>query len=101
MLDSSSYIFKYNHDGLKIMKNSNIVMNGVKKNGLYVLEGLSVPVLSALHVDTNIDRAKLWHLRLGHMSAKGLQELNKKGLLCEDKVEELKFCENCIIGKAH
>ncbi|KAH9782075.1 Integrase catalytic domain-containing protein [Citrus sinensis] len=47
------------------------------------------------------DKAKLWHLRLGHMSAKGLQELSKKGLLCGDKVEELKLCENCIFGKAH
>ncbi|KAH9697781.1 Integrase catalytic domain-containing protein [Citrus sinensis] len=47
------------------------------------------------------DKAKLWHLRLGHMSAKGLQELSKRGLLCRDKVEELKFCENCIFGKAH
>ena len=35
------------------------------------------------------------------MSAKGLQELSKRGLLCRDKVEELKFCENCIFGKAH
>ncbi|KAH9697805.1 Integrase catalytic domain-containing protein [Citrus sinensis] len=52
-------------------------------------------------VDLPVDKAKLWHLRLGHMSAKGLQELSKRGLLCRDKVEELKFCENCIFGKAH
>lgn len=72
ILDSSDYIFKYDHRGLKIIKNSNIIMKGVKQNGLHVLEGLFVPVLSALQVDYDIDRAKLWHLRLGHMSAKGL-----------------------------
>ena len=49
----------------------------------------------------DVDKAKLWNLRLGHMSAKGLQELSKRGLLCRDKVEELKFCENCIFGKTH
>lgn len=72
MLDSSGYIFKSDHGGLKVMKNSSIVIKGVKKNRLYVLEGSSVPVLSALHVVSDVDKAKLWHLRLGHMSAKGL-----------------------------
>ncbi|KAH9752456.1 hypothetical protein KPL71_014688 [Citrus sinensis] len=101
MLDSSGYIFKSDYGGLKVMKNSSIVMKGVKNNGLYVLEGSSVPVLSALHVISDVDKAKMWHPRLEHMSAKGLQELSKRGLLCEDKVEELKFCENCIFGKTH
>ncbi|KAH9686485.1 Integrase catalytic domain-containing protein [Citrus sinensis] len=101
MLDSSCYIFKSDHEGLKVMKNSSIVMKGVKNNGLYMLEGSLVPMLSALHVISDVDKAKMWHLRLGHMSAKGLQELSKRGLLCGDKVEELKFCENCIFGKAH
>ena len=72
MLDSSGYIFKSDHGGLKVMKNSSIVMKRVMKNGLYVLEGSSVPVLSALYIVSDVDKAKLWHLRLGHMSAKGL-----------------------------
>ncbi|KAH9681570.1 Integrase catalytic domain-containing protein [Citrus sinensis] len=101
MLDSSDYVFKSDHGGLKVMKNSSIIMKGVKNNGLYVLEGSLVPVLSALHVSSDVDKAKMWHLRLGHMSAKSLQELSKRGLLCGDNVEELKFCENCIFGKAH
>ena len=50
MLDSSRYIFKSDHKGLKVMKNFSIVMKRVKKNRLYVLEGSSVPVLFALHV---------------------------------------------------
>ncbi|KAH9781781.1 hypothetical protein KPL71_008610 [Citrus sinensis] len=101
MLDSSAYVFKSDHGGLKIMKNSSIVIKEVQNNRLYVLEGSSVPVLSSLHVSSDVDKAKMWHLRLGHMSAKSLQELSKRGLLCEDKVKELKFCENCIFGKAH
>ena len=66
-----------------------------------MLDGSSVPILSALHVISYVDKANVWHLRLGYMSAKGLQEPSKRGLLCGDKVEELKFCENCIFGKAH
>ncbi|KAH9743388.1 hypothetical protein KPL70_003281 [Citrus sinensis] len=101
MLDSSGYVFKSDYGGLKVMKNSSIVMKGVKNNGLHVLEGSSVPVLSALHVSSDVDKAKMWHLKLGHMSAKSLQELSKRGLLSGDKVEELKLCENCIFRKAH
>ena len=101
MLDNSGYTFKSDHGGLKVMKNSSIVMKRVKNSGLYMLEGSSVPVLSTLYIISDVDKAKMWHLRLGHMSAKGLQELSKMGMLCGDKVEELKFCENYIFGKTH
>ena len=35
------------------------------------------------------------------MSMKGLQELEKQGLLCGDKISNLDFCENCVFGKTH
>lgn len=60
-----------------------------------------MPVLSSLHIAIDVDKIKLWHLRLGHMNVKGMQELSKQGLLCGDKIKELEFCENCIFGKAH
>lgn len=46
------------------------------------------------------DKIRLWHLRLGHMSLKGLKELSKKGLLGGDKIEDLVFCEDCVLGKS-
>ena len=45
------------------------------------------------------DKVRLWHLRLGHMSDRGLKELQKKGVFRNDKLSSLGFCENCIIGK--
>ena len=59
------------------MKGTEMIMKGVKKNGLYMLEGSSVPVSAAIYVVSDVDRTMLWHLRLGHMSIKGMQELSK------------------------
>ena len=47
-----------------------------------------------------ISRTELWHRRLGHVSERGLQELGKQKLLCGDKVEQLPFCDHCVMGKA-
>ncbi|KAH9800568.1 hypothetical protein KPL71_000711 [Citrus sinensis] len=101
MLDGMGYSFKSENGGLKIMNGTEIVMKGVKKNGLYVLEGSSVPGTAAMPVVSDVNRTMLWHLRLGHMSIRGMQELSKQGLLCGDNIDELDFCENCIFGKAH
>ena len=49
---------------------------------------------------TDITKSQLWHKRLGHVNERGLQELQKQGLLCGDKLEKLDFCEHCVYGKA-
>ncbi|KAH9698599.1 hypothetical protein KPL71_024065 [Citrus sinensis] len=51
-------------------------------------------------VGTGGESTRLWHLRLGHMSIKGLKELEKQGVLGKDKIEELDFCEDCVFGKS-
>ena len=43
---------------------------------------------------------KLWHQRLGHISHRGLQELEKQGVLGNYKLTDLPFCEHCVFGKA-
>ncbi|KAK4410235.1 Retrovirus-related Pol polyprotein from transposon TNT 1-94 [Sesamum angolense] len=37
---------------------------------------------------------------LGHISQKGLELLQKEGVL-SDKIEKLKFCDECVMGKQH
>lgn len=34
-------------------------------------------VMEGMSIVSKKDRTKLWHLRLGHMSVKGIQELSK------------------------
>lgn len=47
-----------------------------------------------------VDKAKLWHKRVGYISERGLQELSKQKLLHGDKIESLEFCEQCVRGKS-
>ncbi|KAH9718038.1 hypothetical protein KPL71_022065 [Citrus sinensis] len=46
------------------------------------------------------DKTKLWHMRLGHISQKGMKELEKQGLFGHDQITQLEFCEKCVFGKA-
>uniref|UniRef100_A0A2N9EML6 CCHC-type domain-containing protein n=1 Tax=Fagus sylvatica TaxID=28930 RepID=A0A2N9EML6_FAGSY len=45
------------------------------------------------------DDTLLWHMRLGHMSERGMRELHKRNLLTGIKSCKLDFCKYCIMGK--
>ena len=38
-------------------------------------------------------------MHLGHISEAGMSILSKRGLLGDDKIEKLDFCEHCVYGK--
>ena len=59
MLDSLGYFFKSESGGLEIRKGTEIVMKGVKENGLYVLQGSSVPIQEGTSAVSEEDRTKL------------------------------------------
>ena len=67
---------------IKIMKDSLLVMKGVKKNGIYSLLGSTIiGTSSSLAVEQKLNKTVLWHRRLGHVSQKGVTELVKQRLL--------------------
>lgn len=66
-------------------------MKGTRKNKVYVLDGEALIGVSNVIESIEKDITKLWHLRLGHMSVKGLKELEKHGVLGSDKIKELVF----------
>ncbi|GAV75034.1 gag_pre-integrs domain-containing protein [Cephalotus follicularis] len=76
-------------------------MKGTKVNHHYHLQENtvmgSVDVASSLVSED--DRTKLWHMRLGHMSERGLSTLSKLGLLCREQTTPLEFREHCVVGK--
>ncbi|XP_073130764.1 uncharacterized protein [Henckelia pumila] len=69
------------------------------RNLLYVLQGDTI-IGSTTSIQEQHDRTKLWHLRLGHVSEKGLHELSKQGLLGGDKIESLELRDSCALGKS-
>ena len=94
---------KYTAEGgvMKVSRSALIVMKACRSGSLYILQGTtvtgSVAVSSSSLSDSDI--TKLWHMRLGHMSEKGLSILSKRGLLCGQSTGPLDFCEHCIFGK--
>ena len=80
MLDTKGYSYKSQGGMLKVIKGIIVVMKGLLKQGLYVLEGATVVGESAVSLEKE-NVMKLWHKRLGHMSMKGMVELCKQGVL--------------------
>jgi hypothetical protein len=68
---------------------------GYKTSTLYMTTNIRDTVVVA---DASAN-SKLWHLRLGHISEKGMKVLLSKGKLPELKSTESNLCEGCILGK--
>ena len=85
-----------------VCNGSKDVYKGVKCSTLYVLQ-YSTLSCSAVVASSEIqkdDMTKLWHMRPGHMSERGMQILSKADLLGGYKVN-LDFSEHCVFGKLH
>lgn len=67
-------------------------MKGLVKNGIYSLIGSIVIGDSSSITQSEMDTSRLWHMRLDHVSERGLQDLSKQDLLCGDKMERLDLC---------
>ncbi|KAK4404512.1 Retrovirus-related Pol polyprotein from transposon TNT 1-94 [Sesamum angolense] len=82
---------------MKIMKGSLTVFKAERRRNLYMCT-VDYDILAASVTD--FDKTSLWHKRLGHISQKGLELLQKEGVLI-DRIEKLKFCDECVMGKQH
>jgi hypothetical protein len=86
---------------IRVCKGSLVVMKGNKVDGLYLLQGSVIIGSAAVSSsnDSDSDTTRLWHMRLGHVSERGMTILSKRGLLCDQKTGSLDFCEHCVFGK--
>ncbi|GAA0154673.1 hypothetical protein LIER_37939 [Lithospermum erythrorhizon] len=103
LLDKKGFSFNGECGVIHVCKCSNMIMKGVKRGTLYFLQGttlLDSAVVAYSEVDQE-DMTKLWHMRLGHMSERGMQILATDDLLCGHKIKDLGFCEHCVFGKLH
>ena len=82
-LHNSGLTYKVDNDKetMKICKGALTVMKGRRTAGnIYILLGSTV-VGGVSSVESHNDMAKLWHMRLGHLSVHGMKELHKRNLL--------------------
>lgn len=77
MLDQIGCVVKVQQGIMSVVKGSLVLLRGIRKNGLYVLEGTTVTGMVSVSSSSSVDKTRLWHLRLGHMSLRGLKELSK------------------------
>ena len=86
---------------LKLSKGTLMMIKGKLMNGLYLLQGSTVvgAAFVSSSSDSDLETARLWHMRLGYMSETWMSILSKHGLLDGIKIGKLDFCEHCVYGK--
>ena len=99
-LDQVGCSIKVEYGVMKVVRGSIVIMKWNKQNGLYVLQGTAVTGDVSILASLGLDKTLIWHLRLGHMSEKGLKILEKQGVLGDDKLGSQEFCEVCVLGKS-
>lgn len=82
---------------MKIMRGSEVVMEARRKHSLYYLAAEAI--CNDLHLVKKAD-AEIWHLRLGHVSIDGVNQLINKGLIEADSKLKSRDCEVCVLGKS-
>ena len=85
---------KFQSDGevLRVSKGALTIMRGKRVGNLYFLQGSTITgSASVASSDPTSDVTKLWHIRLGHMSERGMNILSKRGLLCGQCTSSLEF----------
>lgn len=92
---------KIKRGSIRVMRGSMTIIKGHQRNGLHVLDGLNVVCNVAIIVTYTTNLTKMWHLRLGHINHKGLEELCKQVLISRNKISDLDFCESFIFGMSH
>ncbi|WVZ11552.1 hypothetical protein V8G54_016082 [Vigna mungo] len=98
--DLGGYTTKVEDGVMRVCSGDSVVAKGRRRNDLYILEGSTV--IGHVSVASGTENtARLWHLRMGHISEKGLEELEKQDLLLGDKLQKLDFCDHCVLGKSH
>ncbi|KAH9802591.1 Integrase catalytic domain-containing protein [Citrus sinensis] len=89
--DQIGYNIRLQYGDLRVMNGSKTILKGNRKNGVYVLDGEIIAGESGFSGSIKTDNTRLWHLRLGYISEKGLKELKKQGVLGKEKIGNLEW----------
>ena len=87
-LDAIGYRYSSEGGVLKVSKGTLVVLKGQLLHDIYTLMGITCisEVAAATTPMVVEDITKLWHMKLGHMSQKGLELLIKRGLRCGQSI---------------
>ena len=81
-LDSKESVIQAEDGAMKVKKGSMGILRGIKSsNNLYRLKGNTVVGGATISTEAECDELLLWHMRLGHMNQRGMEELHRRKLL--------------------
>ena len=76
-LDANGYVIQAEDGTMKVKKGSMVILRSTKSpNNLYRLKGNTVTSGATISKKAEGDELPLWHIRLGHMSQLGMEELS-------------------------
>jgi hypothetical protein len=98
-----NFYFDNIYGNISVYKDECFMFKAYPCNGIY--ETVVVENLSNLDYNLNIgssttvDKASLWHCRLGHINKKRIAQLQKDGVLESFDLKSDDLCESCLLGK--
>ena len=96
-LDDDGFYSSFANGTWRLSKHSLVVAKGKKCCSLY--KSMMQLCKGEMNVSEGDLTADLWHTRLGHMSAKGMEILARKDKLPKLKGMPLYTCTHCLVGK--
>ena len=88
-----------NRDILRVSKGAMTVMRAKTTPG-NIYKFLGSPVVGDIaSVESANETTRLWHMRFGHPSEKGMEKFHKRNLLAGVKNCTIGLCKYCIMGK--
>ena len=97
-LKARGYKFSGADGAINVTKGSMTILKGERTTNLYKLTG-SIIVGNTSAVTEKEDTTRLWHMRLGHMNERGLQDLHKRSALPGIKYCKLDLCKFYIMDR--
>ncbi|KAI3790953.1 hypothetical protein L2E82_04412 [Cichorium intybus] len=96
------FSFDNNIGSISIFKNGTFIFTALPCDGVYetvqCVDNLGNSVLS-IDSSSGVEKACLWHSRLGHISKKHIAQLQKDGVLESFDLKSDDVCESCLLGK--
>jgi len=97
-LEARGYKFSSADGAIKVTRGSIMILKEERTSNLYKLTG-SIIIGDTSATTENEDTTRLWHMRLGHISKRGLQVLHKRSALPGIKYYKPDLCKFCIRGR--
>jgi len=97
-LEARGYKFSGTYGEIKVTRGSMTILKEEQTTNLYKLTE-SIIIVDASAATEKEDTTRLWHMRLGHMSERGLQVLHKRSALSCIRYCKLDLCKFYIMGR--